>query len=402
MAKARQTEYLAQPFHEVESMIKAKNAHDLSINQFATISGIKGVQFGREVFTTLVPFKDLMDFLQVFPNVQRSINKRRVGSIKTYVLGGLDDPENMRFFSAITVTCRGHMFYSEDTMKVAIDTANSRLSVNDGQHRFYGIAEAIRELRGKVNNGRTEEDREEARIKLKELESMVIPLVMFNQITEVEEKQLFHDLNNLAQRPSRSATIKLAQTDRFSQMSREIAVGNRYMVHYGVEMDKVSIHGNNKNTVLLTTIYSCIRAMYSKEIVSDKNFLTWDNYEAYKGLANETFSDIFYVLPHDLGTKGKYIIEKNYALKGIVRFIHHCRNVLNLDEKTIFNTIGKVDWTLNIEYWKPYGANESRLGNLLFSGGEGGISAVFDCLIDTLGFKERQTTFDEIASSNLD
>jgi DNA sulfur modification protein DndB len=126
MGKPIQRDYLAQPSHEVEQSLKANKDHEFELNKFATISGLKGTQFGREIFTTLIPFKDLMDFLQVFPNVQRSIVKRRVGSIKNYVLGGIDAKDNLRFFSAITVTCRGHMFYSDDTKKVAIDTANSK------------------------------------------------------------------------------------------------------------------------------------------------------------------------------------------------------------------------------------------------------------------------------------
>lgn len=369
---------------EVQDIVKARTQHDLTVNNFATISAIKGDQFGREVFISLVPFKDLMDFLQVFPNVQRSIIKRRVGTIKNYVLSGIENTDLMRFFSAITVTCKGHMFYSDDTKKVAIDTAHSKLSVNDGQHRFYGISEAIRELRGRVNNGRTEEIKQTSRENLYKLERMVIPLVMFNQISEREEKQLFFDLNNLAQRPSRSATIRLAQTDLTSRLAREIATENKYMIHYGVEMDKTSIHENNPNTILLTTIYKCIRLLYWNEFKKNSQFLNEDNYLDVKKSVHETFNNLFFSLPHDVNVKGKYLVEKSYTLKGIIKFIYKCRNDLTILEEDIFNTISKVNWKTDMEYWSVYGANLSRTGSLVFTSAEGGVLAVYECLMDNL------------------
>ncbi|MEK1828926.1 hypothetical protein AAAC51_07200 [Priestia megaterium] len=64
-------------------------------------------------------------------------------------------------------------------------------------------------------------------------------------------------------------------------MAREVSETNRYFKHYGVEYDKMSIHKNNPNTILLTTIYNCIKEMFK---VSHKrgNDITLETYDYYK------------------------------------------------------------------------------------------------------------------------
>lgn len=382
---AVELDMLRSPMYEVETMIKEKRKHDLSVSHMATISGIKGKQFGREIFSSVLKFKDLMEFLQVFPEVQRDIIPRRVATIKNYVLSGVENPSNMRFFSGITVTARGNIYYDENQQKVAIDTRRSRLSINDGQHRFYGISEAIRELNGKINKGRNQEARDKAKTLLEDLKEMVIPVVIFNNITEVEEKQLFHDLNDLAQRPSRNATIRLSQTDNISKVARELSLTNRYLKHYGVETNKMSIHKKNSNTILLTTVYAMIKLMNWYKYKTDSNFINEDNFKEFKESVNKDFNELFYVLPHDMNTKGKYIIEKNYTLKGIAKFIHHARYDLKVSDKEIFEAIGKVNWEMDIKHWGVYGAFQSQTGLLQFSGnGEGGITSVMSACIDQL------------------
>ncbi|WPS85690.1 DNA sulfur modification protein DndB (plasmid) [Brevibacillus halotolerans] len=350
--------------------------HDLEVNNFATISGIRGKQFGREVFSTVIQFKDLMTFLEVFPDVQRDCSTRRINSIRKYVLSGLEDKSAMRFFSAITVTARGHIFYDDNTQRLAIDTQRSKLSVNDGQHRFYGISEAIRTLNALYNRETDEKEKEYILNHLKGLREMVIPIVIFNGIGISEEKQLFHDLNNLAQRPSRSATIRLAQTDLLSKLSREIAEENVYLNTFGVEMDKMSIHKKNKNLVLLTTIHYCVNELIStgEELLSPKTF------EYHKKHISEIFDSIFEALPNDVNKKGKYILEKNYAFKGIARFIATAKKN-KVDNKRTFQSIKETDWTNNLTAWSDYGATEGSSG-ILFPGGEGGIKAVYECLLN--------------------
>jgi DNA sulfur modification protein DndB len=373
-----------EPMQEVEAMLKRKN--DLQVDRFATITGVKGTQFGKEVFATVLKFKDLVKFLEVFPNVQRNISKRKVSKIKTYTISGVENPSLMRFFPAITVTARGNVFFDATANRIAIDTVNSNLSVNDGQHRFYGIDEAIEELKVRRNKAKDTLTKNRYDVYLDELENMVIPMTIFNNLTEEEEMQLFYDSNNLASRPSRSATIKLAQHDYVAKLSREIAETNKSLKRFGVETDKMSIHKNNPNTVLLTTIYAMIKNLYWTEYIKDYDFINKETYKDYKMITVDTFNKIFNALPKDMDTKDKYILSKNYALKGIAKFIHFARLENTHNDSEIFEAISKVDWTLNLDTWSDYGAYPSiQTGKFQFGGnGEGGITGVYNMCMDTL------------------
>jgi DNA sulfur modification protein DndB len=362
--------------HEVEEFIKIEK-HAMDINTFATISGIRGIQFDKEIFTTVIKFKDLRDFIEAFNDVQRHIITSKVKSIRNYVLSGLEKENPMRFFPAITTTARGHIFYDEANNRLAIDTKKSKLSINDGQHRFFGISEAIRQLEGRINKSKDEEEKAKLKATLKQLNEMVMPIVIFNNLSEAEEKQLFHDTNNLAQRPSRSATIRLAQTDLFAHMARELAEENRYLCHFGVEMDKASIFGKNTNTILLTTIYESV-----KKLLNGK--LEEETFAVSKKFLHDTLDKMFQRLPADLNNKGVYIFDQAYTMKGITKFIADYRSA-RYSEKTIFDAIEKVNWNADFNYWKKFGAIQSKRGKLVFGGsGDHGRYAVIRALEEQL------------------
>jgi DNA sulfur modification protein DndB len=387
MAKKYAAEYPAfnetYNIDEVGDMLKNQK-HNLEMNTYATISGIRGKQFGKEIFSTVIKFKDLRDFMETFKDVQRNLIVSKMNSAKNYILSGLGKKNPMRFFPAITATARGNIFYSEEDNRLAIDTRTSKLSLNDGQHRYFATIEAIRTLQGRINNSKDEVEKENLKELLKELNNMAMPVVIFNNLTIEEERQLFSDTNNLAQRPSRSATIRLNQTDLFSRMSRDLVNLNKYFQHYGVEMDKASIYGkDNKNTILLTTIYASIKTLLGRK-------LDEETYEVSKKYLNDTFNNMYQMLPPDLNNRGIYITDQSYAIKGIVKFIADYR-AKDFNDKVIFETIGKVNWVADINYWKQYGAMTSKQGKLVFGGsGDHGRYAVFHALEDNLPDQPKQ------------
>lgn len=341
-------------------------SNEMGLQEFATISGIKGGQFNKEVFSAVLKFKDLDRFLQVFPEVQRQASGRKINSIKNYILTGIEDNSSMRYFSALTVTTRGHVFYDESKHRIAIDTNNSKLSINDGQHRYNGIVAAIEELKRRISKTNDYEKVNKYEEMLSRLESMVMPLVIFNNLSETEEKQLFYDLNNLATKPSRSATIRLAQSDNLSRMARELSETNDYLIRYGVETNKMSIHSNNKNTILLTTVYEMCKLLYQDELKQDKNYISDEIYEQLKEDTNNIFNKIFNALPQDLDVKNKYITSKSFALRGIAKFINDVMTSNKYNHDNIYKAIANVDWKENFEYWEQFGAKTNESGNLEF------------------------------------
>lgn len=346
------------------------------------------------MYSSVLKFNDLADFLDIFPEVQRDIIPRKVSSVRRYILSGLDngdDKVHMRFFSAVTVTCRSTIYYDEKNHRCAIDTFNSKLSVNDGQHRFEGIRTAIEYLEREFLKSKNKERTGKIKAQIDELKEMVIPIVIFDDLSEVEESQMFHDLNNLAQRPSKNANIRLNQTDLYSKMAIQLAKENRYLSHIGVETDKMSIMEQNPNTILLSTIHASIKEILSVEYKLNNKFLTENNLNKYKKLVSETFDQLFQALPHDINSKGVYILDKAFAIKSITKFIAQSR-IADVPKEDIFKAIQDVDWTNNIDFWSKYGGMKGRKGprsihsnHIVFGGGtSAGHRAVLSALNDQL------------------
>jgi DNA sulfur modification protein DndB len=375
---------------------KTENELSLEKKEFATLKAIKGRQFGKDVYSSVIKFEDLENFLEIFPSVQRDIIPRKVASLRRYIIGGLEksDDVKMRFFSAVTVSCKGSIYYDEANCRMAIDTYESKLSINDGQHRYEAIRTAIEYLEREFVKAGDKDRIARLRQWIDELKEMVIPVVVFDGLTISEERQLFHDLNNLAQRPSRNANIRLNQTDLYSRMARELSEENKYLTHYGVEMDKQSVHESNPNTILLSTVYASMREILGAEYKYDKDFLNERNYEHYKSVVNVTFENMFYALPHDININGKYLFDKSFTMKAICRFICHARNHLDLqlNEQEIFDVIHSIDWTYNLKQWSMYSGVRGSNGNIVFGGGtSGGFKAVYSILVDKATMMQKKS-----------
>lgn len=395
---------------KVNTNNRYKQDIDMNMNMFATISGIKGNQFGHDIYSTELKFKDLEQFLGVFKNVQRDISKSRVRSIKEYILSGLEDNQ-MRFFSAITATLKGNKLYDETSHRLGIDT-NSKMSINDGQHRFEAIKEAIAEIARDVEkNSRDVYKKDFYEKKLEKLKNMTIPIIIFDGLTEDEEKQLFHDLNSLSRRPSGSANIRFSQNDLYARLARELSAENRYLKHYGVELDKKSIHMKNENTFLLTTIYGSFQTLLMKRYQHEKNStptLKKENFAEKKEYVNSVLDNLFYVLPSDINVKNKYVLQKNYGLRGVMKFINYLTSTLGVDEKIAFETIAKTDLSNNVNSWKDYNGTAGRKGdNVTFNATSTGIMAVYRKLLDNveesviIEAKAKAKTEDEVPKNQM-
>lgn len=370
---------------------------DLKKENFATMSGVKGNQFGKNVYSGVLKFKDLESFVETFSEVQRGLDSRRISNIKNYILSGLTDEEDqqvlfeetedvrkLRFFSAITVTCNSHILYSSDTARMAIDLREAKMSINDGQHRFEGVKLALNELERKYYNSKDKEKTGKIKQQLEELQNMIIPVVIVENLSVAQEKQLFFDLNNLSKRPSRSTNIRLVQTDILAKISREISEENRYLKHLGVETEKMSIHGNNENFILLTTIYSFGKELLDHEIKQDSNMLKEGNKRYIKEVIESTLNKTFVALPDDISVKDKYILNKGYAFRAIAKFITASRTYLGLSDNEIFDVIASMDFSNESELWQKYDGRRNSKGTYTF-GGSGGFKSVYNALVDQLG-----------------
>jgi hypothetical protein len=100
-----------------------------------------------------------------------------------------------------------------------------------------------------------------------------------------------------------------------------------------------------------------------------------------KAYTSSELDKIFFHLPNDLKTKGKYLIEKNYVLKAIAKFIFEKRRYERLSDEVIFGAISSVKWENDFDYWKQYNAVQTKTGNLAFGdNGTQSTRAIYDTL----------------------
>jgi DGQHR domain-containing protein len=345
-----------------------------------TFYGAAGNQFGRNIFTTMIPFKSVERFLVVFPEVQRKVNKARVKSIAQYILKGLA-ARNYCFLSALTATCRGDIQYDPNTSQVTIDI-NAVLSINDGQHRCEGIKLALQHVRKELQEASTPEEAARVKEKLERLENMCVPVVIFEGLDEKQEQQLFHDLNLLAVKPNKSVSLKFDNTDLYNLMAKELKDENEYLRRYGVETEKTQLKETNPNLMVLSTLRNMISFIIAGTD-KENDVLTLDNYDENKQMVNEVLNEIFRVLPQ-ANDRNTYILGLAATLQGIAKYVHYLLNSNDiLNWKEYVAGLGNINWRHDNQAWNGYGGSFDPIKRkFVFGGTGGGIKGVFKFLID--------------------
>ncbi|MDF2012306.1 DNA sulfur modification protein DndB [Priestia megaterium] len=344
--------------------------------KYFKLNGTEGMQFGKKFYNVTFRFHELENFFDVFQDVQRKMDSKKVQSICEYVLNGLKE-DNASFLTSLTTTCRGDILYNHAKEEIHI-ALNSSLSVNDGQHRYRGIRKAISML----EKERAEEKDSNKKIMLtrdlEDLKNMQIPVVIFSGLDSDMEKQLFHDLNNLAKKPPKSISLKFDQNDLYTRLAKYIAKKNKFLVEFGVEMEKGSISLKNPNLFLLSTLKNSVTFLIDGKVLSTESTLSNENYEEFKNIVNKIIIDIFSVLPADINNREKYIFGKSFVLQGICKFIFLSKNEgFSMDD--ILESISKVDWTYS-NFWVEFGAKKED-GNITFSGSGAGVNGVYRALL---------------------
>lgn len=168
---------------------------------------IKGVQAGRDFYVAMCPLKVIpklfiFDDYDIPPELraQRVLRESRIPAIKNYILNNPKD----YIFSSLTASVDGTMkFFPEPSLgkdarlgRLYI-SMESRLLINDGQHRRKAIEEALKER--------------------PELGKEMISVVFFRDDGLKRSQQMFSDLNKHVIKPTKSLNILYDHRDDFHQ-----------------------------------------------------------------------------------------------------------------------------------------------------------------------------------------
>lgn len=190
-------------------------------NFFYSFPAIKGKQATRDFFVIMCPLS-ILSKLFIFNEedlspeyrAQRILNKTRIPEMASYVVNNPSD----YVFSSLTASIDGEFEFSplnKDTydkigiLKVSMD---SRLLINDGQHRRAAIEEALKTS--------------------PELGSETISVVLFIDEGLKRSQQIFADLNKHAINVSKSIGILYDSRDPIALITKSIVEKNTYLKYY--------------------------------------------------------------------------------------------------------------------------------------------------------------------------
>jgi DNA sulfur modification protein DndB len=225
-----------------------------------TFPAIRGIQAGREYYVSMCPlglvhkiFKFDEEELSAELRAQRILNKTRVPEIARYITA---NPDNY-VFSAITASIDGEVKFttannSPEMMRnglLKIDM-NSKIIVNDGQHRRAAIEMAIKE------DG--------------SLASETIAVVFFIDRGLERSQQMFADLNRHAIRPIRSLGLLYDHINDLSKIAKFVALEAQAFKGL-VEMERSTLSERSKKLFTLSAIYTGCHALLDARQLEDQD-----------------------------------------------------------------------------------------------------------------------------------
>ncbi|AEB76746.1 DNA sulfur modification protein DndB [Clostridium botulinum] len=224
---------------------------------FYTFPAIKGKQASRDFFVIMCPLSVLSKLFVFNDNdlppeyrAQRIINKSRIPEIASYIV---DNP-NDYVFSSITASIDGQFqFLSFDenfndkigTLKVSMD---SRLLINDGQHRRAAIENALKNSPS--------------------LGSETISVVLFIDEGLKKSQQIFADLNKHAVNVSNSIAILYDSRDPIAMFTKLLLKENDYLKHY-TDKENSSLSKFSPKLFTLNSINRTNKNLLNKLNISD-------------------------------------------------------------------------------------------------------------------------------------
>lgn len=311
-------------------------------NFFYTFPAIKGNQATRDFFIIMCPLAILSklfifneDELPPEHRAQRILNKSRIPEMASYILNNPKD----YVFSSVTASIDGEFEFSPldasfdekiGTLKVAMD---SRLLINDGQHRRAAIEEALKAS--------------------PELGNETISVVLFIDEGLRRSQQIFADLNKHAVNVSKSIGVLYDSRDPIAIITKSLLEENTYLKNYtdkeNPSLSKFSpklftlssINETNKKLVSKLDLNSPDTANFVKEFWS----ILCENMKEWQFVFNKSTN------PHLFRTD--YISSNGVVLEALGFVGNHLYTTNTSNWKEILSNVSNIDWhRSNLKDWQ--------------------------------------------------
>jgi len=219
------------------------------------LPAVKGIQAGKPYYTVMCPLHMVAGFFKYTDNtlppdmrVQRVLNKQRIPEMKEYILSNQDN----YVFSALTASVDGDLDFvpsktNDSTGQLKI-SMNSRIIINDGQHRRAAIEAALEDC--------------------PDLRYEDISIVIYYDLGLERSQQMFTDLNRYAIRPTKSLNILYDNRDAFSVLVKE-CITQIPIFNGSVENEKSTISNRSKALFTLSGIFHATKLLLRGVDIND-------------------------------------------------------------------------------------------------------------------------------------
>lgn len=208
-----------------------------------TFPAIRGIQAGREYYTSMVPMRLLpklftYDGEELPPELraQRTLNRARIPEMARYLV----ENQNDYVFSAITASIDGDVSFEASSadqnfrLGVLNVDMSARFLINDGQHRRAAIEHAMRER--------------------PEIGDETIAVVFFIDAGLIRSQQMFADLNRHAIRPSKSLGVLYDHRDQQAALVRGFVLKSPTFKGL-VEFERTTLSPRSSKLMTLSSLY---------------------------------------------------------------------------------------------------------------------------------------------------
>lgn len=318
----------------------------MSLTFCYSFPAVMGKQAGRDYFVIMCPLKVLPKLfifndedLSPEARSQRTLNKQRIPEISDYILSNRKD----YVFSSLTASMDGQyefvsfnndMFNSIGTLKIDM---NSRLLINDGQHRKSAL-----DLAMKADPS---------------LEDETISIVLFVDEGLTRSQQIFSDLNKHAVNVSKSISITFDHRDTMATLTKDVIYNHPYLYEY-TDLEKSNLPKFSNKLFTISNFYKANQRIATgfnyddpetKEKLDVFVPLFWDYLITHINEWHQVFNKE--ITPYTL--REEYIISygtilEAFGMIGNYLFVH---NINNFDDA--FKYLSSINWKRsNLSLWQ--------------------------------------------------
>lgn len=342
-------------------MLKVEGVFIMINSIYYSFKAIKGQQWFKPTYTASISFVQVADLCKIDPDVQRNADHKRMEAIAEYILDGFSGKRFMTGFNAIVTSLRNSSLeYNEDTCEVRIST-RGKLYIADGQHRCGGIKLCVEKVEAALEEARNSDDKEGLEYWgsiLKDLEETNLPVVIFTDLMKNDEKQLFHDLNNLGVSVNHSQALYLDHNDQFNLLSKKLENEIVQLKKFGLNKVAKTLSDKSTQVATLGVWNNCNRIVLNGSTDKEMN-KEWDeswDFSEKKELCKDFWQTFFNVLPEDFVNKEKYMITKSAYLQGVAAFGHKIIFEDKIsDWKSRIIKLQNFDWSYSNDAYTRYG-----------------------------------------------